>query len=815
MSKQGKRMHERVCQLTRFDWVTLAEVQPFRTREGIDGREMVMNSNGSLERRFRTLAPSEKARLERKYQRQLYTRLNMDDQSLTLLGDDNDSEDAPSDQEDPSGQEDSLIPRRRRPHRRPIDSDNSDDENDYGPDHGSGRIVVHRPMPTLEEYNNWHATMAPTVLNDNSNTTEQILSRFQMEFQEMLQQNSPIAAGVPAPQTGPRPTIRPLLKQKAPPSPEITPRTRTDLGTGETTTGQSRAVIPLLRAGPRRTIVDLTTSKGGEPTEGQATHGGASNVGTSPPLGTKMPALREADRERPIDLNPTPNLRKTYNEMPQAFISAVTGTTLLDDPMSYFLRVLTLTLLRPAWDAQNERAAKEAARRGKTGKRGAPEVDDRSALEIYTDFFTNGGLYTGAPRPVDLLEVLRYSDAMIESDSSFFQFLFPIDSISGHNPLPPIPADFARTVASTPGFGLSFMLGVRRVMKFWGFQYRGTSSTRRPLWRLAPDFDVADHGWTQRVDHNHQRVTHVIRSLRLIRADRTARAVYRCMMRAIRERGFPVREQTRRLWRRQALGPLDIYPLANDFPPDANFRTDSEPEEGEQAGSPGPGSLDGSNDDPEGHEGGAGPLLVTDPGTSTPGNQPAPRTTQQAGSKRPGGFNDDGSRKRQRPQPAREAPLDPLVGSLSPNWDLLEQLRSTDRGSGRREDGEDSDSGSEEDIDSAGNYSSEGFLDPHERDEDFLPRGLGFLPSPVRPYFREAALEYTPPVAVPARAPVGVRGPYESVPERGAESTAIGTGRRAVPVVQPQETQQTVQRYPLLPSLSRCLPREIILSDKA
>lgn len=807
--KQGKRMHERVCQLTRFDWVTLAEVQTFRTREGIDGREMVMNSNGSLERRFRTLAPSEKARLERKYQRQLYTRLNLDDQSLTLLGDDNDSEDAPSDQEDPSGQDDRLIPRRRRPHRRPIDSDNSDDENDYGPGRGGGRIVVHRPIPTLEEYNNWHATMAPTVLNDNNNTTEQILSRFQMGFQEMLQQNSPIAAGVPAPQTGPRPTIRPLLKQKAPPSPGIAPRTRTDLGTGETTTGESRARIPLLRAGPRRTVVDLTTPGG----EGQATHGGASNVGTGLPLGTKMPALREADRERSIDPNPTPNLQKTYNEMPQAFISAVMGTTLLSDPMSYYLRVLTLTLLRPAWDAQNERAAEEAARRGKTGKRGAPEVDGRSALEMYTDFFTNGGLNTYAPRPVDLLEVLRYSDATIESDNSFFQFLFPIDSISGYNPpLPPVPADFHRTVSSTPGFSLSLMLGVRRVMRFWGFQFRGTSLTGRPLWRLAPDFVVANHGWTQRVDHNHQRVAHVIRSLRLIRAPRTARSVYRCMTRAIRERGFPVREQTRRLWRRQALGPLDSL-LANDFPSDANFRTDSESEEGEQTGGPGLRNLDGSNDDSGGPEGGAGPLLVTDPGTSTLGNQPARPTTQQAGSKRPGGFNDDGSRKRQRPQPAREVPLDP---SLSPNWELLEQLRSANRGSGRREDSEDHDSGSEEDLNFAGNYSSsEGFLDPHERDEDFLPRGLGFLPSPVRPYFREAALEYTPPVAVPDRAPVEVRGPYESVPERGAVSAAIGTGRRAVPVVQPQEIQQTVQRYPLLPSLSRCLLREIILSDKA
>ena len=770
-------MHERVCQLTRFDWVTLAEVQPFRTREGIDGREMVMNPDGSLERRFRILAPSEKERLERKYQQQLYTRLNMD-QSLTLLGDDNDSEDVSSDQDDPLDRDGHRIPhgrgpRRRRPHRRPINSDNSDDENDYGPGRGNEHIA-HRPIPTLEGYNSWHAAMAPTVSNNRNNTTQRILSRFRMEFQEMLQQSSPIGAGVPAPQPASRPTVRPLLKQKAPPSPEIAPRARITPDTGGVAASESQAKAP------QRTVLGFTAPEPGDHTGDGAAHGSAGNVGTSPPPGTAVPALGEADRERPILPDPPAYLQKVYSEMPHDFVSSVMETGLVEDEISYSLRAMTFVLLRPAWDAQNERTTAEAAGRGKKvkkGKRGVPLPDERGSVEIYVDFFTNGGLNTRAPTPASLLEVLRYSDATIESDDSFFQFLFPIDSVSGYNPpLPPIPPGFSNTVASTEGFAESFMLGVRRVMRFWGFQFRGTSSTRRPLWRLAPDFNAANHGWTRRANHNHRRINHVIRSLRLIGANRVARSIYRCMMRAIQNRGFPIRDQNRRNWRRQALGPLDMDPLASNFPPDADFSTDSEQDGdgqagGGQAGGPGPGNLRGDEGGPIGPSGGANPLLVTDPGTSAPGNQPAPPATQQTGSKRPGGFDDNGSHKRQRPHPAKEATVDLLVNSLDPNRDLLERLvlRNTNRYG--RPAGHDS--SGQEDIHTADNSSSsEGFLDPHERDDDFLPRGV--LPFPLRPLRPEAAVGYVHQVVVPAWAPV--------------------------PATPPQETQQTVQKYPFLPS---------------
>ncbi|KAG0131890.1 hypothetical protein HOY82DRAFT_323721 [Tuber indicum] len=652
----GKRMHERVCQLTRFDWVTLAEVQPLRTQEDVDGREMVMNSNGSLESRFRVLAPGEKARLERKYQQQLYTRLNMDEKSLAILGDDNDSSDVPSDQDD------NQIPRRhgprrRRPHRRPIHSDNSDDENDYGPGRGRGRIASRR-IPTLEEYNSWHEEVAPTILARNNESTEQMLSRFQMEFQEMLRRNDPIAIGVPAPQ--PRPP----------------------LGTP-------------LPANERKTVLARKTSRTRE--RNTATTG--QPQARIAPLRTNIPALSEADAERPIITEPSLALQRAYDKMPEGLVSALEGTGLNDSRLGFGWRVHALRLLNPAWNAQNARA--DALLKQKMEGKVVTARDTRPALQMYIEFFSTGGLITVGSRSLSFLEILCYPDATLETDQLFMQLLFPIDSTPRFDPsISLMPTGLRRAMTTTPALVGCFMLGVRRIMAFWGFEFRGLSSTGRPLWRLVPNFLPANHAWTRRVNHNHHRVTRLIRCMHLIGGSRGARSIYRCIARAIRERNLPVNERSQRVWRRTALGPLNVNPLAKVYPPDTDFRTDSEPEEAGEGshslGSPSGslnGSLNGSKDSKGGGDGSVG-SPVDSPGLSW------------------------------------EKAMDP---GYNDNSDSEDDPHTADISS-----------------------SSEGFLDPHERDVDFIPKRLPSSPIDTRevPAIQPQETQQTPESN---RTPVGPR----------------------------------------------------------
>ena len=84
-------------------------------------------------------------------------------------------------------------------------------------------------------------------------------------------------------------------------------------------------------------------------------------------------------------------------------------------------------------------------------------------------------------------------------------------------------------------------------------------------------------------------------------------------------------------------------------------------------------------------------------------------------------------------------------------------LGSADRGNGHGKDHPAYHNGSDQgDIYAADSSTCQGFLDPHERDQDLPTKGL--LSSPIRPHLCEFAVEYAPPMTPPARTPVKVRG---------------------------------------------------------
>ncbi|RPA91517.1 hypothetical protein L873DRAFT_1848242 [Choiromyces venosus 120613-1] len=803
----GKRMHERVCQLTRFDWVTLAEVQPLRTQEGVDEREMVMNSNGSLERKFRNLSATEKERLEKKYQSQLYSRLNLDDRSLALLGDDNDSEDIPTDQDD------RLIPRRRgrrRPHRRPIDSDNSDDENDYGNGRGGGRIVrppIH-PIPTLEAYNSWHAAMAPTASNGNINSTEQILNRFPMDFEEMLRQNNPIAPGAAAPQT--RLCTKRLARK-----------------------GRDRATGSELRA---LTGLFPSSTQGAAPdTNPPATF---KMVQTSPQV-IKVPGIRVADAERPFDPDPTPEFRRLYDEMPEAFKAAVIRTGLLNTPMPSSRRLLIHELLRPGWNAQ---AVNRDRRKKGQWTDGSPL--NRTGLERYIDFFTNGFNYNEfTPSPVTFLDILGFSDAELEANPTFIEFLIPNDAIAIDSAkAQPMSVGFDDAIISAPRLAGCFFLGVNRIMEFWGFHFRDTSETGRPLFRPHQNFDAAQHSWTRAEDPHHTLIGRAIRSTRLAGAHRLSRGIYRCIIRLIRQRNFPVIEQTRRRWRRLALGPLERDIREENFPADAEFRTDSDTEEEGQTGDPRPGNTGGNNDD-QGAGGGPPSTKGTfshPGGTSLPD---PPRRGKGRGNRRArGGRGGRGRRQRPHLPPTGDA----LVDSLSHKQDAAPPAKLPVRGKKRSspfidngepkrprlpstgdaavdppaikwvqhsdppstgsppedpaaQQGNNDNEGSEGLSDGFSSSDSEGFLDPHERDEDFIPKRMPFFPG--EPYFRPPSIQWVPPVRNPAQAPVVIPGLHKNSPFDDVNDPLLETDAAAAADTQALGTEKTAEgETPLHPS---------------
>lgn len=100
-------------------------------------------------------------------------------------------------------------------------------------------------------------------------------------------------------------------------------------------------------------------------------------------------------------------------------------------------------------------------------------------------------------------EVLAFDDRAIEARHDFIQWLFPLDEPSQAVPSSPVltPAEIALLQASAPA---QRRLGeaTARMLRF----YRMTGR------------------WRQSFDHNHLRITRIIKSLRLLSGDATADA---------------------------------------------------------------------------------------------------------------------------------------------------------------------------------------------------------------------------------------------------------------------------------------------------
>lgn len=121
-------------------------------------------------------------------------------------------------------------------------------------------------------------------------------------------------------------------------------------------------------------------------------------------------------------------------------------------------------------------------------------------MSALTDFLSGEGV-DAAGR--SLADVLAFDDAALESRHDFIQWLFPLPDGSAAVPGSPVLTDQdAAAIRSDP---------------------RALANLTAAAERLQ-DFYAQTHGWRATFDHNHLRITRIIRSLRLLRGDAAADA---------------------------------------------------------------------------------------------------------------------------------------------------------------------------------------------------------------------------------------------------------------------------------------------------
>lgn len=127
----------------------------------------------------------------------------------------------------------------------------------------------------------------------------------------------------------------------------------------------------------------------------------------------------------------------------------------------------------------------------------------------------------------DVFQILAFNDTRLESTHDFIQWLFPLAEASGAVADAPVltPAEIAAIRASDMA-QLALSAATDRMRTFY----------------------LTTHHWLIPNDHNHLRITRIIRSLRLLRGDGAADAFQAAILARVEATRAPISARSRGYW---------------------------------------------------------------------------------------------------------------------------------------------------------------------------------------------------------------------------------------------------------------------------
>lgn len=180
-------------------------------------------------------------------------------------------------------------------------------------------------------------------------------------------------------------------------------------------------------------------------------------------------------------------------------------------------------------------------------------------------------------------EILRFSNSELESYHDFIQYLFPLPERSPVNPeAPTVTKDVRDAFLARPELREQLLRSLKRMLSFYGFKMinpdagegttDGESTTNQTSagndsgegFHICPalNFDLTSkRTWRTSMDHNHLRITRIIRSLRVLGLEDEARRFYRALLENERD---CVSSRTLKFWKRAAERPLHLPPQEED-----------------------------------------------------------------------------------------------------------------------------------------------------------------------------------------------------------------------------------------------------------
>jgi Opioid growth factor receptor (OGFr) conserved region len=184
---------------------------------------------------------------------------------------------------------------------------------------------------------------------------------------------------------------------------------------------------------------------------------------------------------------------------------------------------------------------------------GSENKNSVSASNKVSDFYAGAGF---DHRGRYLEEILAWSDDELERVHDYIQWLFPLSEPSGFNVNAPLLDDRTiREFRSRPELRRNMRSSFLRMLAFYGLEMIESPG---PLVRPSPRFAQRSGNWLTKSNHNHLRITRILRSLRILGLEAEASALFNCLNGIYNAEGANdpprISDETFGFWKSAALG---------------------------------------------------------------------------------------------------------------------------------------------------------------------------------------------------------------------------------------------------------------------
>ncbi|MCJ1313738.1 hypothetical protein MMC25_007418 [Agyrium rufum] len=193
------------------------------------------------------------------------------------------------------------------------------------------------------------------------------------------------------------------------------------------------------------------------------------------------------------------------------------------------------------------------------------------------------------PKGRTLASIQAWPDSKLEQSHDYIQILFPLPEGSPFNTWAPvIDAPTCHAFRTRPDLRANLRKSLDRMLDFYGFtlyestpdtstvpllpsssspssmnpttKNGATPTTRKVTVHMSPHFSEASESWLVRFDHNHLRMTRMIRCLRVLGLEAEAGAFYAALKQVHGEFEGRISAKTMMFWTRAAERPLFLAP---------------------------------------------------------------------------------------------------------------------------------------------------------------------------------------------------------------------------------------------------------------